>query len=320
MGGAIHGHPITVYSGRYFAMTSIIMAMFGLIITCIPIVAQSPIIQYSPQKSAPESFHYVYLKHIKTTQLLTTLQAVCPTCDWSVNHAMQSVGLRTHDAQWAVYRQAIQLVDKPVSQVRLAIDIIEVTNTESDRYQQLFSHLTDPIIQGDTIKTMLQMMVSAGQATIVSSPTLTGSSGTAITLMVGEKIPYVRTVETNGYRNHQLEYLNSGITIDITPYVHYAGTIHMDIDLTYNTVNGYRSDMGMDLPIVANRQSTVSLYCKAGESIVFAGFIDKANHNTIEKVPFLGDIPLLGLLFQRKLTTSHSTDVIYRITPHQLPH
>ena len=279
---------------------------------------ESPILTYSEAPSEQPTFRVAYLKHIKTSHLLPMLSAICDHCQWSVDHANQSVGVRSTPSQWQQLVTAIRKVDKPIAQVQLNIDIIEITNTYSDRYQNIFSHLTEPIIQNQQIDNYIQMMISSGNASILSSPSIKGVSGQKIQLNVGEKIPYLEPVHRNGYQSHQLQYIDSGISVSITPYVHYSGNIDMTIELNYNTVNGYRSELGEDLPIFATRTSILNVQVKNKDTLMFAGLIDESDHQTLEKVPILGDLPVFGFLFRKELTKKQKTDLIYRITPTRL--
>ncbi|MGC6367102.1 MAG: type II secretion system protein GspD [Candidatus Marinamargulisbacteria bacterium] len=286
-----------------------------LITGCIGLVANSPIIS-TPIGAAKSEFRYVYLKHINTFTAIPLLKGICQSCDWVVGHQHQSLGVRAGKSQWQQLKKAIQRIDKPTPQIGLSIEVVEVSNLQSARYQQLLSQLTEPLQMNQKISTMLQLMVSSGNASVVSSPQLVGVAGKPIILHVGERIPYTNSVDSGNFRTTQLNYIDTGIKLTVTPYKHYGQAVDLVIELSYNTISGYRSEMGMDLPIVASRQSSVTATTKLGNALVFAGLLDQSQHVSIEKVPLLGDLPWIGGLFQRQVSQKKSTDVIYKITPH----
>jgi type II secretory pathway component GspD/PulD (secretin) len=276
------------------------------------------ILGYSNGAAPPEEFRYVYLKFIKTHDIVSLLPGICEDCRWVVSHSRQTVGVTASKKRWALYRRAIQRLDHPTPQVSLAIDIIEVSNIQSERYQQVLSQLSRPLVLDQPLQSTIQMMVSSGNATIVSSPKLMGVSGQPIVLAVGERVPYTSSVQSNGYQSTQLNYIDSGVSLTLIPHVHYNSDIDLAIELSYDTISGYRSEGGVDLPIIATRKSNVHIHIQNNQTVMFTGLLDTSNHVSIEKVPFLGDIPMIGGFFRRKITQKKTTDLIYKVTPQWL--
>lgn len=300
---------------------SLIAIVMGLMVVAsgeIMASTGSSILRYPGQNEAPPQFRHVYLKYVKTHDIMPLLSGVCGDCHWVVSHSRQTVGVTASKKDWALYRAAIQQLDRPSPQVHISVDIIEVSNIQSQRYQSLFSQLASPITLNNVIQSTIQMMISSGNATIVSSPKVMGISGQPIQLTVGEQVPYVNSVQSNGYQTTQLKYIDSGVSLTITPYIHYESVIDIDVALQYNTISGYRSDNGVELPIIATRQSTLHLQVNDGETVVFTGLLDTSNHVSVRKVPLLGDIPILGLFFRRTIRTKKTTDLIYKITPKRI--
>ena len=109
--------------------------------------------------------------------------------------------------------------------------------------------------------------------------------------------------------------MNAGVSVKITPWVHQNQQINLAVEMEYKTVSGYRIEHQLEMPIFASRKTNMSLQVSANATIVFAGLFDQSNHSTIEKVPLLGDIPIVGSLFQRSVIKKRSSDLIYKITP-----
>lgn len=278
--------------------------------------AKSPILGYdNPKVSAKKSFQFVLLKYARTHEVLPMLRNICRECDWVVDHARQSVGLMINSMGWATYKNALLTMDKRRALVRLDVSVIEVNNTQSERYRQLLSHLSTPIAMSDTIDGMIELMVSSGNASLVSSPRVIGTSGAQIQLKVGDQMPYKTAIQSGTNIQTSVQYIHTGIELNITPFLHYDDRIDLDIELHYSAVNGVEQDGGVDMPIIASRTSTLSLQITQNATVVFAGLLDHSTHESLEKVPFIGDLPFIGGLFQRSVRKNQTTDLIYKITP-----
>ena len=306
-------------------MPSMPVPMIGVILAIIMhgtlggLVFGSPIMNYVSESVAnDQSFHSMHLRFVKTTDAMPLLRGICQHCSWVVDHSWQMVGLNCSASDWDMYQAAISSIDRKPVMIGLDIDVVEISNIESSRYQQLLSHLSSPMRLNDTVDGLIQLLVSSGNATIVSSPKLVGRSGKKIILNVGDKVPYKTAVQHASTIQSNVQYIQSGIQLAITPHLHYYQSIDLQIELTYNVVNGYRNEGGVEMPIIASRESQVDIQVDAGEHVAFAGLLDQSVHETIEKVPFFGDIPFIGWLFQRRIKNRRSTDLIYKIRPYTI--
>lgn len=292
---------------RWFIIFVVICSYKGVAI-------ESPILGYSPQQKRPvKQLKLLYLKYASTQDVFPMLRAICSDCQWVVSHVDQSIGLATNSKEWALYKSAIQALDRKRKQVKLEVDIVEINNIYSNRYKQLFSKLTQPLVLNQSVSKLIELMISSGNASILSSPRVMSRSGKQVLLKVGDQIPY-KTINQNATSTQtNIQYIQSGVELKITPYIHYDQQIDLNIDLTYKAVTGYRIENESEMPIIATRKSQVNLQVSANSTIVFAGLLDRTNHETIEKVPFLADLPLIGELFKKKIIRKRTSDLIYKI-------
>ena len=73
------------------------------------------------------------------------------------------------------------------------------------------------------------------------------------------------------------------------------------------------------LPIVSTRQASTTVRLKDGNSVIIGGLLSEERTKNVTKLPILGDIPGLGLLFQHHNTTLTKKDLVIEVTPHVLP-
>jgi type II secretory pathway component GspD/PulD (secretin) len=106
----------------------------------------------------------------------------------------------------------------------------------------------------------------------------------------------------------------------VTPTISPDGFVTMVVapqitELTTETVN---VSPGVDAPIINQRTATTSVSVQSGQSILIGGLISTTDELTSKKVPVLGDIPLVGVLFRSNVQTSTRTELLILLTPQVL--
>ena len=115
--------------------------------------AESPILGYEKEQRHQKKYFYTMpLQHARTFEMLpSSWRVYVDECDWVIHHSQQQIGVYCNEKQWRMYRAAIRSMDKKrCHEVGLSLDVIEFSNIQSERYQQLFSQLTSPIQIDDT--------------------------------------------------------------------------------------------------------------------------------------------------------------------------
>lgn len=297
--------------------------MIQFMILCLlsfySVVVPSPIIDYekTPEYKDDNLFQIVYLKHSSVSTLTPFLTGICMECHWVTDQSLQRIGVNVSSKDWPNIKKAIQSLDRKEPLVQLAIDVIEVTDIKSDKYQNMLYQLSEPIeLATETALSLsIEYMISSGNAFILSSPRIMTKSGQSASISVGDRVPYTTVVQNNSSTIKTIDYIDSGIELKMTPHVHYNNQIDLIIELNYQTVSGYRIEAQSEMPIIASRSTQLSIQVPAGATVLFAGLLDETNHESIEKVPFLSDIPIIGGIFNRTKLNRRSTDLMYKITP-----
>ena len=112
----------------------------------------------------------------------------------------------------------------------------------------------------------------------------------------------------------RFEEIEANVLLKITPWVSASGEVTAEIHPEFNTPIG---QFNADVPPTISRRvldSTVRL--KDGETIILGGLIQEAETENINKVPILGNIPLIGRLFRNKSTSVTKSELVIFITPH----
>jgi len=137
-------------------------------------------------------------------------------------------------------------------------------------------------------------------------------------ILIGSSEPYA--VATTDPITHLLvqdiKYVDVGIKLDVTPQIGEDNYVTIKIHPEVSTA---RRVPEVDNVVAKDTtQADTTMMIKDGETIILGGLISNSKTATINKIPILGDIPLLGLIFQNKSYEDKKKEVIVFITPHIL--
>jgi len=155
---------------------------------------------------------------------------------------------------------------------------------------------------------------------VLSNPRIVTLDNQTASITVGTKWPvasYAYNSQNAQWEVSGFEYMDFGILLKVTPYVNKSGFITMDIQPEISEQSGSITfGTTATVPILTTQETSTRVMIKDGETLVIAGLIKDKIVDTVRKVPILGDIPLLGLLFQHKTTQIDKQDLLIFITPH----
>ena len=186
---------------------------------------------------------------------------------------------------------------------------VSIASTFSDAFQIAISVLDKDFLS------IISLLKSQGLARILAKPTLVAMSGQKATFMVGGEFPVPIDA---GEGSVGIDYKKYGITLEFTPVVTGTETINLNVltgvsDIDYSTTV---ASGGVMVPGVSNRGVGTSLRLKDGQSFAIAGMLKENINSVINKIPILGDIPILGVLFRSKEYIKEETELVILVTAH----
>lgn len=240
-------------------------------------------------------------------------------------------------------RSILDELDAPVPEVLIKVLLAEVTHDDSIDLGTEFSILnlnedgegeevfTDfnllestqgavaKIVQKD-VSVALRALAEVGKLDVLSRPYILASDNQAATITVGQEVPFItqsRTTET-GQTINTVTYQDIGIILNVTPHINPDGLVILDVapEISQLTGTTVRVSETASLPVYAKRSATSRVGIMDGQTIVIGGLVEDSKTQTIKKVPLLGDIPLLGWLFKRKIDKNTKTELLIFLTPH----
>ncbi len=168
----------------------------------------------------------------------------------------------------------------------------------------------------DRYTAMVEALQTVGKTNLLASPRITAIHGKESKILVGSNVPYttIDTREEDGVIRtfEKVTIVDVGIKLYVTPYIHEDGFVTMDIKPEVSSVIG-TSVSGV--PIVETSQTETSVMVKDGITIVLSGLIEEKETKIVNKVPILGSIPLLGLLFSNTDRSIDKSELVILLTP-----
>lgn len=168
-------------------------------------------------------------------------------------------------------------------------------------------------------RAVLNAVAGDSRLNVLSSPSLMVLDNHTATIRVGDQVP-IRTSETTNTASDdlnttsQIQYRDTGVTLEVTPRVNAGGMVIMDITQRVDDVN-QTDTSGIDSPTIIQREITTSVAVQSGETIVLGGLIRENKQSANRGIPFLKDIPYVGFIFGGTEKIKSKTELVVMIKP-----
>ncbi|MCB9897387.1 MAG: type II and III secretion system protein [Planctomycetes bacterium] len=166
---------------------------------------------------------------------------------------------------------------------------------------------------------VISLLQTVGSAEIISSPTITVLNGHRAKLVTGDQIPVFKTSGNFNNPTVLTEFKPTGVTMDIVPFIVSDDLVRIDLSIDVSSQTGaVPYNIGgteVSSPIISQRTAATTVHVYAGQVFALGGLRASTEIETITKVPFLGDIPILGWLFKSRLSQRRNTEILFFITP-----
>jgi general secretion pathway protein D len=294
---------------------------------------------------AEEMIQSFYIGNADPKETMEMLRIVADTRAVSIMTGSSSIVVRDTPERLQAVQRLLAAVDKARPEVVIDVEIMEVDRNRLREYGLQLASPGSPGIDGSvdansdgmTLRTLrnpsqadslisglpalyYRLLKTDASTRTLANPHLRATEGTAASAKFGERVP-VPTVTfapfaTGGTPQQPITsytYENIGVNLDITPRTHPNDDVTLTVKMDLSSVagSGYAG-----LPTFASRQLTTQIRLKDGETNILAGMIRDDERTTLEGIPGLSDIPVLGRLFARNHTERQQTDIVLTLTPH----
>lgn len=161
----------------------------------------------------------------------------------------------------------------------------------------------------------LSALQTEGSGEIVSSPKVITTNGHTALISQGTEIPYIATQTAGGVASNTVSFKKAVLSTEVTPQITPNNNIIMDIDVKKDEPDYTNLLPGTTNPPINTREVKTKVEVKNGQTVVLGGIYQFTNTNSIDKVPFLGDLPGLGNLFKNKEVNNQRLELLIFVTP-----
>jgi pilus assembly protein CpaC len=160
----------------------------------------------------------------------------------------------------------------------------------------------------------LDLAETDGLVSTLAEPNLTALSGETASFLAGGEFPIPVNEGNDGIT---IEYKQYGVALAFTPIVLSDGRISMRVrpEVSELSTEGAIRLNGFNVPALTTRRAETTLELGSGQSFMLAGLLRNVNTNSVDKAPFLGDLPILGALFRSTGYRRQETELVIVVTP-----
>jgi len=154
----------------------------------------------------------------------------------------------------------------------------------------------------------LSALESEGKGKIVSSPRVITADQVKALIEQGTELPYQAATSSGAT---SVQFRKANLKLEVTPQITPEGNVILDVDVNKDSV-GISTVAGF---AIDTKHVKTQVLVDNGGTVVIGGIFTQTEQDTVSKVPLLGDIPVVGLLFKNKVRTSARTELLIFITP-----
>ncbi len=288
-----------------------------------------------------------YLSNADLKETMDLLRLVLDARRISPTTATNALTIKDTPERIAAAGRVLSAIDKARPELIIDIELLEVDRTKLQEYGLQLASPGSPGIEGSATiagasQTLtLQSLRNLSQSDLLfaslpglyyrllktdantrtlANPQLRTSEGIPAQAKFGERVPVPVTtfapIATGGTPQQPMtsfQYENIGVNIDITPRTHHNDDVTLALRVAVSSISG--TGFG-GLPTFGNREINTVIRLRDGETNMLAGLIRDDERQSLEGIPGLSDLPIVGRLFAHTQKTTQQTDIILTLTPH----
>jgi general secretion pathway protein D len=289
-----------------------------------------------------------YLSNADLKETMDLLRLVLDARRISPTTGTNALTIKDTPERIAAAARVLSAIDKARPEVVIDVELLEVDRTKLSEYGLQVASAGSPGINGSvaidegasnavTLKTLrnltqsdillasvpslyYRLLKSDTNTRTLANPQLRTLEGTAATARFGDRVPLPTTtftpIATGGTPQQPITsytYENIGVNIDIIPRTHHDDDVTLQLKVSVTSLSG--TGFG-GLPTIGNREINTSIRLRDGETNMLAGLIRDDERSTLDGIPGVSDIPIIGRLFAHNTKSTTQTDIILTLTPH----
>ncbi|OWY69695.1 hypothetical protein B7486_20190 [cyanobacterium TDX16] len=173
-------------------------------------------------------------------------------------------------------------------------------------------------ITGEDFNFLVRALQADSRLEVIQRPMIMCQDNQQATIQIGQSVPTPSGAQTfGGQTSTQVQYQEVGVILNVEPHINPDGFVYMLVEPEVSSITDSTIQIapGAFAPIFNRRTASTNVAVKDGETVVIGGLITTTENEAESKVPLLGDIPGLGVLFRTTTRTKNRTELLIAMTP-----
>jgi general secretion pathway protein D len=293
-----------------------------------------------------------YLRNASTPadlqQAAGTLKGILDISRIQITPEQRSLTLRGTPDQMVLAQKLLGDIDKPKGEVVIDVTVMEVSRTKSRTLgTSPPTSATVTLAPGGTSTTSgsssssltlnsftslhagdfsvsisgasFSLLASDSDTKVIQRPEIRAIDSEKSSLKIGDRVPYATGSFQSGLGgsvNTQFQYLDVGVNIDITPYIHADRSVTLKMSLEISSIASVQNVGGFSEPTIGQRRIEHEARLADGEVNLIGGILEDTDTNSMSGYPWLTKIPILKYLFGQETKERQQSEIVFAITPH----
>lgn len=163
------------------------------------------------------------------------------------------------------------------------------------------------------------LLSSDSNTKVIQRPEIRAMDSEKASLKIGDRVPIATGSFQSGLGgsvNTQFQYLDVGVNIDITPYIHANNEVTLKMSLSISSVTGVQNIGGFNQPTIGQRTIEHQARLADGEVNLIGGILEDTDTNSMGGYPWITKIPILKYFFGQETKERQQSEIVFAITPH----
>jgi type IV pilus assembly protein PilQ len=162
----------------------------------------------------------------------------------------------------------------------------------------------------------LSALQQEGRGEVISNPRIVTSNQKEALIRQGQEVGYLTiTGGTSASQIPQVQFKEALLELKVTPTITNDGRVFLNMNVKKDEVDGFVDTGFGDVPTIAKREVNTAILVEDGQTVVVGGVYEFKNQSDLSKVPFLGDIPIIGNLFKKRGRSKSKAELLIFVTP-----
>lgn len=282
----------------------------------------SPPVQIAGDERAPVMYR---LSNAEPADVAALLKSMYANLKVDVDARQRALLVMVNPEDRELIDAMILSLDQARPQVMFEAEILEINQSMTQslgiNYDSIFTfkltegEVSSPLSLGSfgrsglSLTFGLNLLKTNGAANVLARPRVTTIDGVQAQINATQTFPVVVS-SSNGQQS--VQNITTGIKLTMLPRISPDGLVEAELNISVSTPTGITSQQ---VPTFSSREASTTVRVANGEPIAIGGLFEKRNLTGVQKVPILGDIPLIGALFTSTSTEERETDLVIVVTP-----